>query len=49
MMKPPIAIVTGGAGFIGSQKFDLLLYEGCEVCLLENFSGAHKALDRIQP
>ena len=49
MIKPPISIVTGGAGFIGSQKFDLLLNEGCEVCILENFSGAHKALDRIQP
>ena len=48
-MKPAIAIVTVGARFIGSQKFDLLLNEGCEVCVLENFSGVHKALDRIQP
>jgi hypothetical protein len=48
-MKPPIAVVAGRTGFIGSQKFDLSLNEGCEVCLLEIFPGAHKALDRIQP
>ena len=49
MIKPPISIVTGGAGFIGSQKFDLLLNEGCEGCVLENFSCVNKAMDWIQP
>lgn len=36
---PRIALVTGGAGFIGSHMVDLLLEEGLEVRVLDNLSG----------
>jgi UDP-glucose 4-epimerase len=42
MTKKSIAIVTGGAGFIGSHMVDLLLSEGYEVRVLDNFSGGHE-------
>ncbi len=39
----PIAIVTGGAGFIGSHMVDLLLEQRCSVRVIDNFTGGHAA------
>ena len=36
---PRIALVTGGAGFIGSHMVDLLLEDGLEVRVLDNLTG----------
>ena len=36
------ALVTGGAGFIGSHLVDALVCEGCEVRLLDNFSTGRR-------
>ena len=41
-MDKTIAIVTGGAGFIGSHMVDLLLSSGYQVRVLDNFTGGHE-------
>lgn len=39
----PVAVVTGGAGFIGSHMVDLLLARGFEVRVVDNLSGGREA------
>src|SRR5689334_1353662 len=39
MSVPRIAVVTGGAGFIGSHLVDLLLGEGFRVHVIDNLVG----------
>lgn len=43
MTRKPIAVVTGGAGFIGSHMVDLLLERGFHVRVIDNLVGGHKA------
>ena len=42
MKNKKIAIVTGGAGFIGSHMVDLLLSKKYKVYVIDNLTGGHK-------
>lgn len=41
-MSRPVAVVTGGAGFIGSHMVDLLLERDFEVRVIDNFVGGRE-------
>ena len=41
MTDKPVAVVTGGAGFIGSHMVDVLLENGYAVRVIDNLSGGH--------
>jgi UDP-glucose 4-epimerase len=42
------ALVTGGAGFIGSHLTETLVSEGCQVVVLDNFATGHRSnLDAV--
>ncbi|HEV2263932.1 MAG TPA: NAD-dependent epimerase/dehydratase family protein [Stellaceae bacterium] len=43
MSRRPIALVTGGAGFIGSHMVDLLLGRGYAVRVVDNLKGGHES------
>lgn len=43
MTDKPIAVVTGGAGFIGSHMVDLLIGKGFAVRVMDNLTGGREA------
>ncbi|MBT6222141.1 MAG: NAD-dependent epimerase/dehydratase family protein [Rhodospirillaceae bacterium] len=43
MSNRPIAVVTGGAGFIGSHMVDLLLEKGFSVRVIDNLTGGRES------
>jgi UDP-glucose 4-epimerase len=43
MSSSPIAVVTGGAGFIGSHMVDLLVTRGFRVRVIDSLVGGHEA------
>ena len=43
IIKNPLAVVTGGAGFIGSHMVDLLVEEGFHVRVIDNLAGGRLA------
>jgi len=42
-MTKPIAVVTGGAGFIGNNMVDLLLEKGYQVRIIDNLDGGRES------
>lgn len=42
-MSKPVAVVTGGAGFIGSHMVDLLVERGFAVRVIDNLTGGREA------
>ena len=42
-VSKPIAVVTGGAGFIGSHMVDLLVQEGYRIHVIDNLTGGRFA------
>jgi UDP-glucose 4-epimerase len=46
-VSPPVSLVTGGAGFIGSHVVDELLKAGHEVVVLDDLSGGFR--DNVNP
>ncbi|MET0538018.1 MAG: NAD-dependent epimerase/dehydratase family protein [Xanthobacteraceae bacterium] len=43
MTSKPVAVVTGGAGFIGSHMVDALLADGYAVRVIDNLVGGHRS------